>query len=225
VTEELGKIERPEVDQFQGRRKLYLVPLVFSWRDSPQDYLDKFNLYWQQVREHIANLESRIGSVKLVFHESVTVAGDEGMDILQKLNPSSYQLVREKTLMGARLEVVEDRELIEESMDWERHLIMGFLSEKVAKIVSQYFTEASKKRYEYVAQRITDTFKEGDVAMLIIREGHLVQFPPDIEVFIVAPPALNDIHRWLRDRQEQVDTETESNEDTQAEDQGPDPSP
>jgi hypothetical protein len=110
-------------------------------------------------------------------------------------------------------------------MDWERHLIMGFLSEKVAKIVSQYFTEASKKRYEYVAQRIIDALKEGDVAMLVVREGHLVQFPPDIEVFIVAPPALNDIHRWLRERQEQVDTETGSTEETKAEDQGPEPSP
>jgi len=27
-----------------------------------------------------------------------------------------------------------------------------------------------------------------------------VQFPPDIEVFSVAPPVLDEIHRWLRDR-------------------------
>ena len=28
----------------------------------------------------------------------------------------------------------------------------------------------------------------------------MVQFPGDIEVFMVAPPALDAIHRWLRDR-------------------------
>jgi hypothetical protein len=36
--------------------------------------------------------------------------------------------------------------------------------------------------------------------LLFIREGHLVQFPPDIDVFSVAPPALDEIHRWARDR-------------------------
>jgi hypothetical protein len=38
------------------------------------------------------------------------------------------------------------------------------------------------------------------VALLFIREGHLVQFPRDIDVFSVAPPALDEIHRWARDR-------------------------
>ena len=29
----------------------------------------------------------------------------------------------------------------------------------------------------------------------------MVQFPGDIEVFSVAPPALDEIHRWQRNRQ------------------------
>jgi hypothetical protein len=200
--EELGKIEKPNIDKFQGKKKLYLVPLIYSWKDSPADYLDKFNQYWQQVREHIASLESKIGSIKTIYHESVTEPGDTGLDILLKLNPSSHQLVREKCLMGARLEVIEDRELIEEAMDWERHLIMGFLSNKVANTVAQFYSEASKKRYEHILQKIKETMQDGDVAMLIIREGHAMQFPSDIEVFSVAPPALDEIHRWIRERQE-----------------------
>ena len=35
---------------------------------------------------------------------------------------------------------------------------------------------------------------------MFIREGHQVQFPSDIQVFYVAPPALDEIKRWLRDR-------------------------
>ncbi|GAH60367.1 unnamed protein product, partial [marine sediment metagenome] len=31
-------------------------------------------------------------------------------------------------------------------------------------------------------------------------EGYKLQFPGDIEVFSVFPPALDEIHRWLRDR-------------------------
>ncbi len=208
MAEEIGKIEKPETKQFQGRKKLYVVPLLYSWQESPQEYTDRLNVYWQQIREHIINLELRIGSVKLIYHESVTAPGEEGLKILERLNPSSYQLVREKCLMGAQLELVEDRELVEETMDWERHLILGFLSDKVARIVSQSFADASKRRYEYMAKRIEETLKDDEVAMLIIREGHFIQFPQDIEVFSVAPPVLDEIHRWLRERQNKVDKET-----------------
>jgi phosphopantetheine adenylyltransferase len=114
--------------------------------------------------------------------------------------------------MGARLESVEDRELIEEAMDWERHLMVGFISEKVARTVSQLFAEASKRRYEYVTKRIKESLSDDDVAMLVIREGHAIQFPTDVEVFMVAPPALDDIRRWLRDRQEKADLEAAASE-------------
>jgi len=212
MAEELGKIEKPEAEQYRGKKKIYLVPLLFSWQDNPPDYTEKYDLYWQQVREHVANLESRVGAVKAIFHESLTSGGEEGLKVLEKLNPSSYQLVREKCLMGARLESVEDRDLIEEAMDWERHLMVGFISEKVARTVSQLFAEASKRRFEYIAQRIKETLKEDDVAMLVIRESHTIQFPTDVEVFLVAPPALDDIRRWLRDRQEKADLEAAASE-------------
>jgi hypothetical protein len=37
-----------------------------------------------------------------------------------------------------------------------------------------------------------------------------VQFPQDIEVFSVAPPALDEIHRWLRDRTSAKEPEDDS---------------
>jgi hypothetical protein len=200
MAEELGKIEKPEAGQFRNKRRLYLVPLLYSWQDAPAEYTEKYNLYWQQVKEHVANLESKIGKVNRIYHESVTIAGEEGLKILEKLNPASSQVAQEKCHCGAQFEMIEDKELAEESMDWERHLLMGFLSEKVANIVSQFFSEALRKRYEHIAKRINETLKENEVALLIIREEHMVQFPSDIEVFIVAPPVLDEIHRWLRDR-------------------------
>ena len=199
MTEELGRIEKPEAGQFANKRKLYLVPLLYSWQDAPAEYIEKFELYWQQVREHLANLESKIGGVNRIYHESIAIAGEEGLKFLEKISTSSYQIVSEKCQSGAQVEATEDAELVGESMDWERHLMMGFISEKVARVVSDFFAEASKKRYEHIARRIDETFKENEVALLFIREGHRVQFPPDIEVFSVFPPVLNDIMRWLRD--------------------------
>jgi len=200
MAEELGRIEKPETEQFKDKRKLYLVPLLYSWENAPDEYVEKFELYWQQVREHIANLESKIGEVNRIYHESIIAAGEEGLKILEKVSPLSCQIARDKCQKGAQVEAAEDMELTDESIDWERHLLMGFISQKVARMVSDFFTEASKKRYEYIAGKIDETLKENETALLFIREGHRVQFPADIEVFSVAPPALDEIHRWLRER-------------------------
>lgn len=197
--DELGRIEKPKASQFREKRKLYLIPLLFSWENAPAEYREKFNLYWQQVREQVANLEAKIGKVNRIYHESITVNGEEGLKILEKINPSSCQIARDNCQNGAQFEATEDRALVEESMDWERHLLMGFLSPKVAQLISNFFIEASRKRYECLAKRIDETLKETEAALLFIREEHRVQFPQDIEVFSVAPPALDEIHRWLRD--------------------------
>jgi len=220
MSEELGRIGKPEAKQFKNKRKLYLVPLLYSWEGAPAEYVEKFNLYWQQVEEHIANLESKIGEVKKIYHETITVAGEKGLKVLERLSPSSCQIARDRCQNGAQVEMVEDAELVEESMDWERHLLMGFISRKVANMVSDFFTEATRKRYEHIAKRIDETLKDNEVAMLFIREGHGVQFPPDIEVFSVAPPALDEIHRWLRDyslREKKEDKQTEEKPEEKSE--------
>ena len=85
-------------------------------------------------------------------------------------------------------------------MDWERCLMMGFISQKASTTVSGFFREASQRRYEFIARRIDETLPNDAVGILFIRDGHSVQFPADITVFMVAPPSLDGIHRWLRER-------------------------
>ena len=200
MAEQLGKIEKPEAKDFTSKRKLYLIPLIFSGKEAPPEYVEKFNLYWQQVGEHIAKLEAKIGKVSHIYHESIIQSGEDGLKAMEKLNPSSCHVAREKCQSGAVFEATEDKELAEESTDWERFLLMGFISQKVAEMVSQFYVEALKKRYEHVARRIDETLKADEAGVLFIREGHMVQFPQDIEVFSVAPPALDEIQRWQRER-------------------------
>ena len=200
MAEQLGKMEKPEAERFTGKRKLYLIPLIFAGEKAPPEYLAKFKLYWEQVSEQVVNLESKIGKVSHVYHESIIVAGEDGLKAIEKLNPSSGRIAKEKCQSGAVLEATEDKELADESLDWERFLLMGFISQKVAKTVSEFYVEASQKRYEHIARGIDETLKANEVGILFIQEGHLVQFPQDIEVFSVAPPALDEIHRWQRER-------------------------
>ncbi|MBM3167114.1 MAG: hypothetical protein FJZ94_06680 [Chloroflexi bacterium] len=200
MVQELGKIEKPEAENFKLKRKLFLVPLLYAGKDAPPEYLEKYKKFWEQVAQQIENLETKIGRVSRIYHESLSMGGEQGLEILEKLNPDSCHIARQKCQNKALLEVVEDREMAEESMDWERCLLIGFLTEKVAKKVSEFYMEAYKRRYEHIGKRIDETLKPDETAILFIREGHTVQFPKDIEVFSVSPPALDEIHRWLRSR-------------------------
>jgi len=200
MADELGKIEKPAAESFKEARKLYLVPLIFAAEDAPSEYVEKFNRYWEQIGQHIANQESKVGKVNRVYHEQISLGGEEGLKVMEKLSPPSCRVATEKCQNGAVLEATELAELTYECIDWERCLLIGFLSQKVAQTVSANYRQSARKRYEHIAGRIDETLMANEVAVLFIREGHMVQFPRDIEVFSVAPPALDEIHRWLRER-------------------------
>jgi hypothetical protein len=200
MPEQLGKIERLEVEHFKQGKKLYLVPLVYSGEEAPNEYKEKCSHYWQQVAEQLTNLASKIGRVNRVYHESIFQCGEDGMKVMERLNPGSYQIAKTQCDNGAIFETIEERELFEEVMDWQRCLMLGFISDKVASKVSEFYVEAAKERNESMAKKISDTLKDDEAGLLFIREDHSVQFPSDIEVFSIFPPALDEIHRWYRDQ-------------------------
>ena len=213
---ELGKINKPETASFKHSRKLFLVPLIYSSKDAPREYVEKFELYWQQVNEHIENLETKLGNINRIYHESITANDENSLLIMERLNPKSSQIVKNKATKGAKIEVIEDRQLAEEYMDWERCLLIGLLSDAVIKKVSESYIDAARKRYEHISKRIDKTLQADEIAILFIREGSVIQFSKDIEVFSVAPPALDEIYRWLRSRPMQNESENESPTSTEA---------
>jgi len=200
MAKQVGKIEKPAAEPFKEGKKVYLVPLIYCSEEAPQEYKEKIGSYWQQVAEQMINLETKIGKVSRVYHESISLSGEEGLKFVEKLNPNSYQIARSKCDDGAAFEAIEENDLLQEAMDWERCLFVGFVSEKVASKVLKFYTEASRKRYEFMAKRINETLEDNEAGLLFLMEGHGLQFPSNIEVFSVFPPALDEIHRWLRDR-------------------------
>jgi hypothetical protein len=216
MPEQLGKIEKPEAERFKQGKKLYLVPLVYSGDEALHEYKEKCSRYWQQAAEQLTNLASKIGRVNRVYHESIFQSGEDGLKIIKRLNPSSHQIAETQCANGAIFEAVEERELFEEVMDWQRCLMLGFISDRVASKVSELHTEATKRRNEFMAKKISETLKDDEAGLLFIREGHSVQFPGDIEVFSIFPPALDEIHRWYRDqaRLEMEKLAEESKEET-----------
>ena len=207
MAEELGKIEKPPVENFSGLRKLIVVPVVFSGKDAPADFMEIFTRCWDQIGEQIENLETKLGKIARVYHEMVFNDDEEGLKMLEQLNPESFKTVKVKSEGGAKLHTTEDAELAMENMDWERCLMVA-MGQKVRSQVIKFHMESNSKRYQYIGQKIDETLKEGEIGLLFVREGHAIQFPQSIEVFNVYPPALDEINRWLRDFPKRASAQT-----------------
>ena len=201
MAKKLGKIEKPSAEEFKKGRKLYFVPLLYYGKESPTEYQEKFNKYWGQVENQMSDLKLKLGKVNKIYHELVPVGGDDGIKVIKELNNKSYQIIKDGLDKDAQLEATEDSNLLTEFMDWSRCLVVGLQNRKVFTKVSESYTEASKNRNEHIARQIDETLKADEIGVLFMREGHQVQFPSDIQVFYVAPPALDEIRRWLRDRE------------------------
>ena len=210
MSQELGKIEKPLVEEYRAARKLFFVPLLFTPRDIQGELFEKVFRYWDQVEVQLTSLELKLGIAKKVYHELVPVGGEEGGKIIEELNSTSYGIIKARLDKGAQLEPLEDADLLTESMDWTRCLAVGLQNQKVFDKVYESYIQAQKKRNEHIAKMINDTLKESEVGILLMREGHQVQFPADIEVFYVSPPGLDEIKRWLRTKE--VEAEKEADE-------------
>ena len=215
MTEQVGRIEKPPAERFKQSKKLYLIPLIYSNEGAPDEYKEKYGRYWQQVSEQLVNLEAKIGKVRWVYHELISQYGEDGLKLVEGLNPDSYKIAKSKCDNGAILEAIEEEELVEDVMDWERCMMLGLVSRRVANKISELYSEASGKRYEFMTKKLEETLKDNEAGLLFITEGHRLQFPADIEVFSVFPPALDEIHRWLRDRSEKKQKEAQKEEETE----------
>lgn len=196
----LSKIEKPPASDFKGGRKLFFVPLILTPPKPEPDFQKLVDKYWQQVQEHVAGLEEKLAGVSRVYHELVTSSSKEGAQFIEEISTGSHRIVKKLIGKGAEIQPIEEGELLSEFMDWGRCLSIGLQSQKAFSTVYQSYLEVQKKRNEHIARRIDETLKTDEIGLLLMREGHQVQFPADIEVFYVAPPGLDAVNRWFSER-------------------------
>ena len=80
MSQELGRMERPSSEAFRGKRKLLLVPRVYPPPVDAAEGSAIVQRYWDQVDAQVASLESGLGPVRHVYHESITDGGDEALE-------------------------------------------------------------------------------------------------------------------------------------------------
>lgn len=203
MSPELGKIEKPSVEEFKTGRKLCFVPLIYGSKELPTDYSEIFNKYWKQVNDQISDLELKLGPINRIYHELVPSAGDNGLKALENLSEKSLKIIKKRVKNGAQLEATEDVELLTEFMDWSRCLAIGLQNQKVLEKVYESYTEASKNREEFILNHIDETLKADEIGLFFMGENYKIKFPTGVEVFYISPPALDEIKRWLRNQEVQ----------------------
>jgi len=199
--EELGKIEKPAVDIYKKGRKLFFVPVIYSSENVPQGYIDIANKYWEQAGKQLEELSLKLGTVKKIYHELIDAPGETGAAALLELNEKSYNLIKSLMEKSAEFEALEDTDLLTEYMDWNRCMMIGLQNPRVMTKIYESYVETGKKRNEQLSRKISETLKENEIGVLMMRENHQVQFPTDIQVFYVSPPSLDEIKRFIRDQE------------------------
>ncbi len=194
----ITQLPKPEVNQFKGKRKLFLVPTFFFPPNIPDEGTNILDSYWSEIRDHIDKLERSLGSISHIYHENLYLSGEEGLSLIENLNPKGLTFIKALSNSTASLEQTEDKDLWEENWDWQTCISMGLLrSQKVMKLAYESYQETTQKRFEYSSNRIDQTLLENETGILFCREDHRIQFPNDIQVFFVAPPSLDTLKKWI----------------------------
>lgn len=231
MAEELGRIQRPPASQYDGRRKLLLVPLIYGPQADDPAAAQVLKNYWDQMQTQVEALEGALGGLQHIYHESLTVGGAEGLEQLGAADQRSHAFINSKTEKGAVLEATEDMDVLLETLDLQRCMMIPLASASVGSRLQEWHADSNRQRYEHIANQIDGTLGENETGLLLISERHQVQFPADVEVFYVSPPALDEYRRWFQNWMDQQqasaagageglgeDSEEDAEDDDRAED-------
>ena len=195
---ELGQIQRPLADEFFGKRKLYCVANIYPVEEAENDYHELVRKYWDEVAQQIEKVETA-GKVQKIFCEIIYQQGDEALNVLGKINERMLQIVKKKLEEGSILIPLENKEILGPYTDWSNCLRVVFTKEVFSKIL-EFYKEFSEKRLQYFMSVIDSNLAEAEAGLLFMKDEDRskLQFPKDIEVFLITPPSYDDIIRWFR---------------------------
>jgi len=201
----LGKIEKPTVESYrkEGKRKLFVVPLFVRSKgegDFPLEFANKLRKYWKQVEARIGELEAKLGKIEKIYCEMVDREGEEALKVIWQMDEDLGRMIKSFVERGAKVAQIEDKNLLEEHFDLVRCLSIGLKTVKISGVIAQLFSENLRERIKFISNKIKDDLEPGQVGVLFIRESSFLDFPQDVEVFKVFPPALDEVKRYIQDK-------------------------
>ncbi|MCX7991996.1 MAG: hypothetical protein N2999_08225, partial [Proteobacteria bacterium] len=102
---------------------------------------------------------------------------------------------------GAQLIPLEEKSIFFPYLDWGKCLSVISTQEVFDKVYPLY-RETYNKRLDKIVEIIDKNLADAEAGLLILKDEDRLSLvlPPDIELFLVIPPAFDDINRWFRQR-------------------------
>ena len=67
MSEEIGKISKPQADNVQLKRKLYLVQNIQNYFPGNEDFENLLLEYWNSISDQLDNLEKTAGTINYIY--------------------------------------------------------------------------------------------------------------------------------------------------------------
>ncbi len=199
---EIGKINKPEAEKYKNRKKIYFVRNLYLPKNATDKYKIIFDRYWKEVEEHLLKIEAA-GKVSKIFCESLYKSGEEARRVLKSMNAALEQIIQKKIEEGAELSPLEDKEIFGSFVDWN-NCMMVIRTQTVYDTIQEQLRNVVKERFKHIKSVLENNIGEAEAAMLIMRgeDRDMLELPDDIELFMISPPAYDDLMQFMRDRDE-----------------------
>jgi hypothetical protein len=196
---ELGKVEKPSVEKFLGKKKLFCVNQVYIG-EKDEEFRKLLDRYWTEIDEHLRRLEVA-GRIKKIFLEGLVKDDEENISSIKDINENLYNLLRKRIDEGGKVVPIEEEGIFSAFVDL-RNCLFIVRSKEVYEKLYVYYKEVAEKRFEAIKRKIVEAIEEGESALLIMDEHlrGLIQFPEEFELFLVVPPSYDEIVKYFRNK-------------------------
>ena len=207
MAEELGKISKPQADNVQLKRKLYLVQNIQNYFPENKDFENLLLEYWNSISDQLDNLEKTAGTINYIYIEGMYQEYDVASKLLNENNKWCLNTIDSRIKSGSNYKKIEDENNYKELIDWTRIAQLGFVSENAKEVTEKNYTNIITERSKIIHDELNG-LNEGEAALFIISSGSH-KFPDDMEIFNVIPPSLDKMNRWITENQNNLQQKNE----------------
>ena len=207
MSEEIGKISKPQADNVQLKRKLYLVQNIQNYFPENKDFENLLLEYWNSISDQLDNLEKTAGTINYIYIEGMYQEYDVASKLLNENNKWCLNTIDSRIKSGSNYKKIEDENNYKELIDWTRIAQLGFVSENAKEVTEKNYTNIITERSKIIHDELNG-LNEGEAALFIISSGSH-KFPDDMEIFNVIPPSLDKMNRWITENQNNIQQKNE----------------
>ena len=215
MSEELGKISKPQAEGVQLKKKLYLVQNIQNYFPGNKDFESLLKEYWDSISDQLDNLEKTAGNINFIYIEGMYQEYDVASKLLNDNNKWCLSTIESRVKSGSNYKKIEDENNYKQLIDWTRIAQLGFVSENAKEVTEENYKKIITERSTIIHDELNG-IKEGEAALFIISSGSH-KFPEDMEIFNVIPPSLDKMNRWITENQNSLQ---DSNQEKEVQDEG-----